>query len=697
MLFPLGSDHHFEDGKFAAQMILLSDAADYGVLSPKASYFYRKRKNATSLLNYSRQSLDYFWNFPLQCIDILKQRESLTHRDYYQFLDYVIIYNFLWYFRAGEKRINYFEQDVYDQSLTLVREALSYVDSCSIVNFNVANFWMFDKVRILALGKDEEIGCNPILYFKEINLRKREIVLAAYIKTNDQFRFFVDYKEVIPRFCKKTPLKCWGHIWGFEMRVVISYQEKSQIICAKICGIDCIFGDVFFKKKHSKLFFIRDYISEIEKQQCRTHSGDFWLLMDRHIQADDNAEHLYRYLCTRQLKKNIKFVLAKTSPHWKRLRKDGFNLIPFGGIAYKNALMRTSKIISSHIDIYITQFCGLDYLKFKDFVFLQHGQNRDDISAWLNEKKINMILSCTLEGAYAMRKPDSVYSFFPFQVQMLGFPRHDALLLKKNSHVKKIQNSIVIMPTWRLDILATEESFYGSYFAVTWKRFLSSDKLKNIIDCFQYRVVFFPHANIARYLKQWNLPHYIIQETCFDKSIQDVFIENDLLITDYSSVFFEMAYIEKPIIYYQFDRDHYYKDGVASASSQIGYFDYHRDGFGPVVMTEEDLLNELEKLLKRNCRPELQYLKRMKETFPFRDGNCCERVYQSICDLDKPRMPDDFDRKLLMEYAENAERTGNLGFAHKCWYKLYTYGNKYQKNLANSHSKFCKDLLSPKI
>jgi CDP-glycerol glycerophosphotransferase (TagB/SpsB family) len=104
------------------------------------------------------------------------------------------------------------------------------------------------------------------------------------------------------------------------------------------------------------------------------------------------------------------------------------------------------------------------------------------------------------------------------------------------------------------------------------------------------------------------------------------------MITDFSSVAFEMAYLKKPIIYYQFDEDIFFQRHCW----QKGYFDYRRDGFGPVVTTKEDLLAEIEKLLKRNCQPELQYLKRMEETFPFRDGRCCERVYQAICDLDKP-------------------------------------------------------------
>ena len=68
-----------------------------------------------------------------------------------------------------------------------------------------------------------------------------------------------------------------------------------------------------------------------------------------------------------------------------------------------------------------------------------------------------------------------------------------------------------------------------------------------------------------------------------------------------------------------------------------GYFDYERDGFGPVVDNENDLLAELEKLAARDFKPDDVYKKRMEETFAFRDGKCCERVYEAIMQLDEPR------------------------------------------------------------
>ena len=104
------------------------------------------------------------------------------------------------------------------------------------------------------------------------------------------------------------------------------------------------------------------------------------------------------------------------------------------------------------------------------------------------------------------------------------------------------------------------------------------------------------------------------------------------MITDYSSVAFEMAYLKKPVLYYQFDEEDFFN--LEYHSGQRGYFDYRKDGFGPVVTTEEELLKELEVLLQNDCKVGEPYQSNIENTFEFRDGKCCERVYRAILELD---------------------------------------------------------------
>ncbi|EAH7485002.1 capsular biosynthesis protein, partial [Campylobacter coli] len=110
-----------------------------------------------------------------------------------------------------------------------------------------------------------------------------------------------------------------------------------------------------------------------------------------------------------------------------------------------------------------------------------------------------------------------------------------------------------------------------------------------------------------------------------NESLQKLFCNSSLMITDYSSVAFEMAYLEKPVIYYQFDKEEFF-----ISQWQKGYFDYKKDGFGPVVENEENLLKELESLLQNDCKPFGVYKDNIDSTFVFKDGRCCERIYAML-------------------------------------------------------------------
>ena len=98
-----------------------------------------------------------------------------------------------------------------------------------------------------------------------------------------------------------------------------------------------------------------------------------------------------------------------------------------------------------------------------------------------------------------------------------------------------------------------------------------------------------------------------------------------LLITDFSSVFFDFAYMQKPVLYYQFDEEEYRASHYAQ-----GYFDYRRDGFGEVVTEETELLELLEQYLENDCSLKPEYRQRTEGFFTLHDMHNCERIYNEI-------------------------------------------------------------------
>ena len=121
------------------------------------------------------------------------------------------------------------------------------------------------------------------------------------------------------------------------------------------------------------------------------------------------------------------------------------------------------------------------------------------------------------------------------------------------------------------------------------------------------------------YLDLFDIPPEIKVST--EESYQELFNNSSVLITDYSSVFFDFAYLKKPVIYYHPTDNYHYVES---------YFDYETMGFGDVIDNQDDLFIKLDEYLSNGCQMEDKYKKRVDDFFVYRDKNNCKRVYDWI-------------------------------------------------------------------
>ncbi|WP_341643302.1 CDP-glycerol glycerophosphotransferase family protein [Thauera sp. SDU_THAU2] len=106
-----------------------------------------------------------------------------------------------------------------------------------------------------------------------------------------------------------------------------------------------------------------------------------------------------------------------------------------------------------------------------------------------------------------------------------------------------------------------------------------------------------------------------------------------MMITDYLSVAFEMAYLERPVLYYLLDIDQLFSTGHFY---KRGYFEYLKDGFGPVETALDALLDQVEATCAGREKPDYVPCER---TLLFRDGHWCARVHEAILRLEEPARP----------------------------------------------------------
>lgn len=629
---------NFEDGKFISDYMLYCDNGE-ALFLKEAIYYYRKRADNSSTLDGSWSKPEKFYNVPKYgylgmladykakygYVPVHIQRTALYDISWY--VDYLI---------NNANKISFLTEEQKKTFLNLVIEIFSYIDEKTILDFNLGGVWFFQKIGMLGMFKQTQPE-NLIVYVENVDKEKQQILLSyfTYFDLNESFQ--LNGIDTLPAYEKNTEYDFVNEKFVTERRIWIPFatgDEQLKVILNDVNARVSLNG-----KQHGRGILVKNIVDAFTPS-TKYEVNDSWVLMDRDTQADDNAEHLYRYIKENHPEQQIYFALREESHDWQRLEDDGFNLLNFGSSEFELRLRQCSKIISSHFDDYIANYFGDEYEYSKKFVFLQHGLTKDDMSRWFNSKRnLQCLVTASPFEYQSIVGNNTHYKLTEKEVVLTGFPRHDRLLEQDEN-----TNILLVMPTWRSSIVGAtvgqgnvreiNDGFMDTLYAQSWYELLHSNRLKDLAEQYNYQIVFAPHANIIPYLEQFDVPSYIKTWRADENttSIQKLFQNAKMMLTDYSSVAFEMGYLQKAVIYYQFDKqevfsgDHIY---------QKGYFDYELDGFGPVEENAENVLNCLEDVFSNEGKPAQKYLERMAATFPFRDGKCCERVYNAILELDQ--------------------------------------------------------------
>lgn len=536
------------------------------------------------------------------------------------------------------------------------------------LNFFVINIFEVEKNMLHIEGYINDILDRNIYNIKFVDNNKNEYDLEYFDVEYTQEKTFngqvfhqrLGYRVDIPlkNVKKIKPVIKYKDI--YECTLMIKFSRQSHIN-SKSQDYYLKKGKYIFKTKNQNQILIKKnengqarecekeyikYLKSIKRKDIakfrkwyriyrKFNKKHIWIVSDRATNANDNGIQLFKYLMKHEKNAKVYFAINSKCPDYKKVKKIG-PVLKINSRKYKMMFLLSNIIISSQTSDFVTNPFGEDeHLMFNlynnKFVFLQHGITKDDISSWAHKNLKNIKLFITAGNEEYNSILNGSYGYTDKEVKLTGFPRFDAL---KNNR----KNYITIMPTWRKKLASqvnkeTDERIYNENFKESeyfkfYNNLISDERILQCAKENNYKIRFCMHPNHKQQYKDFDI-NECVEILHDDIDYSKEFSEAALLVSDYSSTPFDFAYLNKPVIYTQFDREDFFENHTY----QEGYFDYEEDGFGPVCYDYETTVEEIIKMIENDCKIDKKYQDRINKFFEYHDKNNCKRVHEEILKL----------------------------------------------------------------
>ena len=346
--------------------------------------------------------------------------------------------------------------------------------------------------------------------------------------------------------------------------------------------------------------------------------------------AQDNGYYFFKHCMEhdeeKYLGQKIYYVITKDSPDYDMIRPYKKNVVHFMTIRHMCYILAAELLVStdarSHIYAQRSRHSIFTrYTKKLPFVFLQHGVTAlKRVDFFYGKGKPG---SCDLFVVTSEKEKQIVidnFDYEPDEVINTGFARWDVLKDKsQNSH------DILVMPTWRSWLEgASDREFEESDYFRHYAALLNSQRFKDILEKYDLHANFYLHAIFQAHTESFHIASDRIHLKSFgDTPVNELLMQCKMLITDYSSVCWDVLYQNKPTLFYQFDLDKYNE-------AHGSYIDMKTDLFGDRTETLDQLLDSLEKTIQNNFRMEPQYEKMQQEYFQFEDHEHSRHICEEI-------------------------------------------------------------------
>lgn len=349
----------------------------------------------------------------------------------------------------------------------------------------------------------------------------------------------------------------------------------------------------------------------------------------------DNPKAIHEYLMQYSEFSEYRFIWAIKHHKKKNITIPNAKIIEYFSISYFYYLARSkywivncklpNYVLKKSNQIYLQTWHGTPLKKLAHDIevaetttFYRSGMTLHEMHTTydIDVSKYTYMLS---PSAFTTKVFQSAFGINAERLLETGYPRNDILSnytlemvnkVKRKYGIPEDKKVILYAPTWR------DNSFTVKGYTFTlevdfalWQRILGPD----------YIILFKPHYLIVNDfdVEQFKDFVYFIEP---ENEISDLYIISDALITDYSSVFFDYAILERPIYFYMYDIE-IYKNVLRGF-----YLDIYEDLPGDVFVSERKMLEEIVSGVYNDQR-----VTTFNQKFNNReDGKASERVVNAI-------------------------------------------------------------------
>lgn len=356
-----------------------------------------------------------------------------------------------------------------------------------------------------------------------------------------------------------------------------------------------------------------------------------WLTFDKIYKAGDNGEYMYHYLRENQKHIDIYYIIQKEGPDYERMKANGENILIHESLKCQLMALLAENVLATHSTI--ISYCGLPkdiqpYIRDlfnAELVCIQHGLTIQKIAQYQGRTFDNTNFYCCASKYEVQNIMHPIYDYRKGDISLVGMARYDGL---KNND----QKQILITPTWRRDVvnsgIAYVKKSHNTHFKESeyyriYNGLINDQKLISCAKEYGYQIIYLLHPAMSSQSVDYERNDYVqIVEATGDMSYEKILTESSLMVTDYSGVQFDFAYMRKPIVYYHPDTlpPHYEEGGLI----------YETMGFGPICKNHKEIVNSLCEYMKMQCKMKEMYVKRADDFFAYDDFENCRRIYDAV-------------------------------------------------------------------